>query len=498
MNRSRLAIFCLHILLYTLPLCLKAQDTTALADKCVNLPSNFIDKVNKKASLAEKQLTNKTEKYLAKLQKQEARLKKKLAKIDSLAANNIFNDAIDQYDKFQQKLGSKTTGTASKAKQYLPFFDTLKTTFKFLEQHKDLLKNVKESSGRLKESMSKLQSLDDKLAQAENIKQFVKERRQLLAEQLKKFGLAKELTKYNKRAYYYGQQIQEYKSLLNEPDKLLEKSVGLLNKLPIFREFISKHSELAALFPMPENNGLVNSNGAIIIPGLQTRAQVQQQLQAAIAAGGPNAAVTVQQNIQSAQAQLNKLKDKLNQLGGGNLPAGQAGSDFETPEGFKPNNQKVNSIWKRLEYGTNLQSTRANAFLPTTTDIGLSIAYKLNDKSQIGFGSSAKIGWGNNIRNIRVSGEGFSLRSFVEIKLKGSFNISGGYEQNFRTRFYNTQQLRNQPDNWFSSGLIGVSKTVSVKSKFFKKTKIQLMYDMLWKRQVPVTQPVVFRTGYSF
>jgi hypothetical protein len=491
MNRSRLAIFCLHILLCTLPLCLKAQDTTAFADKWVNLPSNFIDKVNRKASLAEKQLTNKTEKYLAKLQKQEARLKKKLAKIDSLAANNIFNDAIGQYDKFQQNLTSKTAGIASKAKQYLPFFDTLKTSFKFLEENKHLLKNVKESSSRLKESMSKLQSLDDKLAQAENIKQFVKERRQLLTEQLKKFGLAKELTKYNKQAYYYGQQIQEYKALINQPEKLLEKSVGLLNKIPLFREFMSKHSELAALFPIPVNNGLVNSNGAMIIPGLQTRAQVQQQIQTAVASGGPNAAAMVQQNIQSAQGQLNKLKDKLNQLGGGS-------SDFEMPEGFKPNNQKVKSVWQRLEYGTNLQSTRANAFWPTTTDVGLSIAYKLNDKSQIGFGSSAKIGWGNNIRNIRVSGEGFSLRSFVEIKLKGSFNLSGGYEQNFRTRFYNTQQLRNQSNNWFSSGLIGVSKTVSVKSKFFNKTKVQLMYDMLWKKQVPVTQPVVFRTGYSF
>jgi hypothetical protein len=46
--------------------------------------------------------------------------------------------------------------------------------------------------------------------------------------------------------------------------------------------------------------------------------------------------------------------------------------------------------------------------------------------------------------------------------------------------------------------LLGVSKTVSVKSKLLKKTKIQLMYDLLWKKQVPVTQPVVFRTGYGF
>lgn len=494
MNRSSLAMFCPAIILCLLCTRLTAQDAPAIPDKLVNLPTKFIDKVNKKAEQTETQLTKKTEKYLSKLQKQEERLKKKLAKIDSLAANNIFNDAIGQYDKFQQKLNTKTSGITVKAKQYMPFFDTLKTSLKFLDEHKDLLKNVKESSGRLKESMSKLQSLDDKLAQAENIKQFVKERRKLLADQLKKFGLAKELTKYNKQAYYYGQQIQEYKTLINQPEKLLEKSVGLLNKLPLFREFISKHSELAALFPQPHNTGLVNSNGAMVIPGLQTRAQVQQQIMDML--GAANLSPTggagggLQQNIQAAQGQLQKLKDKFL-----NTPLGDGG---EIPEGFKPNTQKTKSLWKRLEYGTNLQSTRANTYWPTTTDIGLAVAYKLNDKSQVGIGSSFKVGWGKNIRNIRVSGEGFSVRSMLEIKLKGSFFISGAYEQNYRARFTNVQQLRNQPDNWFASGLIGVSKSVSVKSKFFKKTKIQIMYDMLWNKQVPVTQPLLFRTGYDF
>lgn len=491
MNRSSMAIFCLPILLCLLCNELNAQDSTALTDKLVNLPTRFIDKVNKNASKAEEQLTHKTEKYLAKLQKQENRLKKKLAKIDSLAANNIFNDAIGQYDKFQQKLSSKTTGIASKAKQYLPFFDTLKTSFKFLEENKHLLKNVKESSGKLKESMSKLQSLDDKLAQAENIKQFVKERRQLLAEQLKKFGLAKELTRYNKQAYYYGQQIQEYKSLINHPEKLLSTSIGLLNKLPIFREFLSKHSELAALFPTPDNNGLVNSNGAMVIPGLQTRTQVQQQIQTAIAASGPNAQAMVQQNIQAAQGQLQQLKNKINQMGGSN-------NDFEMPEGFKANSQKTKNFWRRLEYGTNMQSHKSTYFLPTTTDIGLSIGYKLDDKKIIGIGSSFKMGWGQNIRNIKLSAEGLSIRSFVDIKLKGSFYATGGYEQNYRARFTNMQQLQTQFNNWSASGLIGVSKIVSIKSKWLKKTKLQLLWDFLSYQQRAVEQPVKFRVGYGF
>jgi hypothetical protein len=468
-----------------------AQTCTSMQESLSKLPEKFIDKVNKKAARTEKQLIQKTEKYLAKLQKQEARLKKKLSKIDSLAANNIFDDEVAKYDQYQQKIISKTPEFRAKAKQYLPFFDTLKTSLKFLEQQKDLLKNVKESSGRLKESISKLQSLDNKLAQAENIKKFVKERRQFLAEQLKKFGLAKELTKYNKQAYYYGQQIQEYKTLLNQPEILLEKSVGQLNKIPLFREFISKHSELVALFPLPYNSSLVNNNQAMVIPGLQTRTQVQQQIQTTIAAGGSNAQTMVQQNLQQAKEILSQYKEKVYKIGGGN-------GELEMPEGFKTNNQKTRTFWKRLEYGTNMQSQKSTYFFPTTSDIGLSVGYKLNDKNIIGIGSSFKIGWGQTIRNIKLSAEGLSLRSFIDLKLKGSFFISGGYEQNYWASFKNAQQLINQPNKWSNSGLVGVSKTVSIKTKFFKKTKLQLLWDFMSYQQVPKTQPVLFRGGYNF
>jgi hypothetical protein len=363
-----------------------------------------------------------------------------------------------------------------------------------LEQHKDLLKNVKQSSARLKESMSKLQSLDDKLAQAENIKQFLKERRQLLAEQLKKFGLAKELTKYNKQAYYYGQQIQEYKTLINQPEKLLQKSIGLLSKLAIFREFISKHSELAALFPQPDA-GMLNAGNTI--PGLQTRAQVQQQIQTTVAAGGPNARAMVQQNIQSAQGQLQQLKNKINELGGGSLPAGQAGSDSELPEGFKPNNEKVKSFKKRLQLETNFQSSRSTYAYPSTTDLGISLGFRISKKSIVGIGTAFKMGWGKDIRNIKISASGFSLRSFADVKLKGSFFATAGFEYNYQQPVYAINQIAGLK-NWTQSGLVGISKIVNIKSKYFKKTKLQLLWDALSYHQRLQSQPVKFRIGYGF
>ena len=51
---------------------------------------------------------------------------------------------------------------------------------------------------------------------------------------------------------------------------------------------------------------------------------------------------------------------------------------------------------------------------------------------------------------------------------------------------------------WQQSGLLGLSKMVSLKTKFFKRTKVQVLWDFLSYGEVPRTQPVVFRIGYNF
>jgi hypothetical protein len=81
--------------------------------------------------------------------------------------------------------------------------------------------------------------------------------------------------------------------------------------------------------------------------------------------------------------------------------------------------------------------------------------------------------------------------------LKKSFNLTGGYELNYLTPFSGFQDIR-LLSRWTPSGLIGVSKTVSMKSTVFKKTQISLLWDFLSYEQIPRTQPIVFRVGYSF
>jgi hypothetical protein len=339
--------------------------------------------------------------------------------------------------------------------------------------------------------------MQGKLQQADQVKAFIQQRKQQIKGSIGNItnlpkGLTNEFTGFQKEAYYYSAQLKEYKDMLNDPDKMVQKGLSLLNKLPAFTSFMKQNSELASLFRLPNNYGTPAS-----LAGLQTRSMVQQQIQNQLASGGPNAQQMLQQNLQAAQSQLNTLKDKLNKLGG----SGGSSADMDMPD-FKPNMQRTKSFWQRLEYGSNLQTAKNN-FFPVTTDVGLSVGYKLNDKNTIGVGASYKMGWGQDIKHIKITNQGMGLRSFIDVKLKGSFFLSGGLEYNYQpisSDSLNTNTVMHWDEiaSWSKSGLIGVSKIVSVKSKFFKKTKLQLLFDFLSYQQVPRTQPIKFRVGYTF
>jgi hypothetical protein len=105
------------------------------------------------------------------------------------------------------------------------------------------------------------------------------------------------------------------------------------------------------------------------------------------------------------------------------------------------------------------------------------------------------MGWGKDIQHIDITHQGVGLRSFLEYKLKGSFWMSGGMEWNYRNSFNNVEELKNYT-GWQQSALLGVSKKYKIGQKF--KGNVQLLYDFLWKKQVPVTEAIKFRMGYNF
>lgn len=470
--RLRVLILLLFISNY-----LPAQDS--LSNGSVSL--KFVESLSRKTSAIAGKLDKQSSSALAKMRREEEAIARKLIKSDSAKGTELLASTRIKYEQFESSLSQLSHAT------YSTSLDSISSSLKFLRQNPRLLKASRNSIEKLNTAIANTDELENSFKQAEAIKQFLKERKQLLTEKLNGLGFAKNLKRLNKQAYYFSAQLNEYKGLLNDRKKLERKALEALSKSKLFKDFMRRNSTLASLFRMPGNAN--DPSSFANLAGLQTRTQVNNIIQQQIVIAGPAAQQQFRQNIQDAQSQLNGLKDKVSRMGG-------SGSDLEMPEGFKPNNQKTKSFWKRIEYGTNVQSQKGNNFLPVTSDLGLSVGYKINDRSIIGIGASYKLGWGSNIRHIRLSHEGVGLRSFVDWKIRGSFWLTGGYEQNYTATFRNVDQLRNI-SVWQQSGLIGVSKMVSLKTKFFKKTKVQVLWDFLSSNNA-ISHPIVFRIGYSF
>jgi len=508
------------------------------AGRLLNFSSRLFNRIQGKAADMDKALTQQTKKYLARIQHREDRLHRKLenqlehlyscrrrgdrfsskdslARLsDSIALARLFDGSIQQrYSSLTSKMQTQTgNGMNGLTGEYKPYIDSLTGSLKFLNQHPELLgglggglqganlsvvtsnvsaltSNMPPQLQQLQGSLTQLNQLQAKLQDADQVKQFIRERKEQISRYLSSHeGLAGSLGRQfqgmNQDLYYYSQQVREYKEMLNDPDALTRKALSLLNQLPAFQSFMKQNGQLAGLFGLPGNYGSPQA-----LAGLQTRDQVSQLIQSQVAAGGSGGAAALQANLQSAQSQLDSYKDKLNKLGSGS-------GAIDMPN-FKPNDQKTKRFWKRLEYGANFQTSRNNQYYPTVADLGLSVGYKLGHSNTIGLGTSFKLGLGNGWNHIALSSQGVGLRSFIDVKLKGSFFVSGGFEYNYTRTFGSFRQLP-QLHDWTKSGLIGVSKTVSVKSRVFKKTKISLLWDFLSYSQIPKTQPVLFRVGYQF
>src|SRR5205085_2500887 len=92
-----------------------------------------LSEIEKDMNSINEDIEKKSIKILAKLQKQESKLKDKLASRDGVAAESFF-PANDTYKVLAEKI--KNGLTTKYAAEYIAQFDSLKTGLKFLEQVK--------------------------------------------------------------------------------------------------------------------------------------------------------------------------------------------------------------------------------------------------------------------------------------------------------------------------------------------------------------------------
>lgn len=511
-----------HLLAFVIVVCtgigaVQGQAVDSLAGKTFGFPSRLLSRIGKKASNLNARLTSQTESYLSKMARREERMRQKLERVDSAGAASLFGNSAQRYAALEQRI---RTDTGSKGKLYSgtypAYLDSLQGSVSFLKQNPALVggsgagaTDGTRAMTQLQGANSELQTLQARMGDADAAKAFLQQRKQQIGAYIAQHAgmsglLGREYAGMNQGVYYYSQQLREYEEQWTSPEALEQKTLAALNRVPAFQTFMKENSMLGGLFHVPAGYGSPQG-----LSGLQTRDQVAALVQGqaggmaaagaggsgGIGAGGATDAAggggmaALQSKLQNAQSQLDNYKSKLGALGAGN-------GNMDMPD-FKPNDQKTKTFWKRLEYGADFQTTHNNYYFPLVTDLGLSLGYKLGHNNVIGVGASYKLGWGSGIQHIAFSSQGVGLRSFLQIRIKGSFSATGGFEYNYTTPFTEFQQLK-QLQYWTTVGLIGVSKTVSLKNRVFKKTSVSLLWDFLSYQSVPKTQPILFRIGYTF
>jgi len=482
---------------------ISAQQRDTVSEKQAHLSARTFDRIRRHTAALNARLGDQTSSYLQGIAQKEERLEQRLTGIDPVGARQLFSGSAANYKALALRIrtdsGRQRQGFSG---AYPAYLDSLQGSVAFVKQNPELLAGGAGELGKVQAAASQLQALQARMNDADLAKAYVRQREQLIGQYLAQHGLtggpfAGLYGGMKRDVYYYGQQLREYKEMWSNPDRLEQGVLGVLNRFPAFRTFMKNNSLLGGVFKLPGGYGTPQA-----ISGLQTRADVAANVQSklgtgATAGGGfsgsqPGAGTgtaVLQGNLQAAESQLDGYKGRLSALGAGN-------GDLDMPD-FKPNDQKTHTFWKRLEYGADMQTSRTNYYFPTVTDFGFSLGYKLGHNNIVGIGASYKLGWGNGIQHVAFTSQGVGLRSFVQIRIKGSFSASGGFEYNYTTPFVSYQQLK-QLQCWTKSGLLGVTKTVSMKNRVFKKTTVSLLWDFLSYGQIPKTQPILFRIGYNF
>jgi hypothetical protein len=428
-------------------------------------------------------LQTRSDKVLETLFKDENRLRDRLGHKDSLRAAQLFADNASIYQKLKNNLRPDSAAIPLHSiSSYIPRLDSMNVLTKLLQQKGAINGLSPGIGGKALALGTQLGQLQQQLQRADDIRQFTNARMQQLKDKLSGYDLGSKLSGMNKEVYYYQQQLEQYKGILRDKQKMTNLALTTIAKLPVYQELMQKNSWLSALFPMPAGTGTAQA-----LAGSQTRESVEQELMSRFGGLSANPIEYMQGQVASTQQGIDGLQDKFSRQGG----LGNA-ADVTMPD-FKPNGQKVKSFLQRLEFGFNMQSQPGTTILPTTSALGLTAGYNLSDRATVGLGASYNIGWGHSLDHIHMSSQGMSMRSYLDVKAKGSIWITGGLEYNYLPAL---DHLAGLPplDLWQKSALIGLTKKYKVGKR---NGNLQLLYDFLSNDHLPHTQPLLFRIGYT-
>src|SRR5258707_1256426 len=154
-----------------------AQDQPDKATGVLTFPSRLFHKIQNKTASLDDQLTRQTQKYLRRMARREARLQRKLFKVDSSAAKSLFAGTAEKYAALSQKLANDT-GSAQihLTGEYQAYTDSLQGMLKFLQT------NPSANSPQLQSSLKQFLALQAKMQDADQVKAYLRQRKQQISQ----------------------------------------------------------------------------------------------------------------------------------------------------------------------------------------------------------------------------------------------------------------------------------------------------------------------------
>ncbi|WP_126248146.1 hypothetical protein [Chitinophaga rhizosphaerae] len=467
------APFWVMLIVSMYPTIMRAQNATQRS-ATVN-PLSMLEQYASRATSFASKIKQSSKSILDRSFRFERRLADRIGRKDTAKAAQMRCEMARRYDELEKIINDSAVLDPMHS-LYVPTLDSAAVLLKLFESF-PLTPAQQQTLQQLQQRMNELQQT---LTRSNLLQQALSERVRTLRSSVGNLGLPDNFKSITRQILAYKNTLAEYRALANEPDKLLAKLLQSAASSRLFGDLFRRYSMLAAILPP--------SPDIAILP---LQAGTMQVRSAVLSSMGPNAAsASFAQSLQGQSAATNvlqQIKDKLAAL--------KQDRNLDEPADKEPADRKRRTGIKKLELGTNFQTAKSSQYFPTTSDIGLSLGYRMNERSTFGIGASYKMGWGKSIRHISLSHEGLSLRSFLNARVKGSFYATGALEYHYQKAF---SEMANLPAlrKWRQSALLGIMKDMPLGNRLLKRTQFQLLVDLL-AIQTPYP-PVQFRVGYQF
>lgn len=434
------------------------------------------------------------EKYNKRVQRQQARLLQKLSRKKKTYAARLKRKDSAGYARYQQQQVSfDSISNLNKNKNVIhstrvkgsAAIDSLAAIQQFLQ-----LKTNTSNSDELAPYIGELSKL--KLDQQRNnqVSELINQRFNTLKSINTSAKDIKGFKSIDKQVFYAKEKIKVFKQINDEPSKVEEQALEMLQGQQGFDQLMDKASG------RPTTNSNMTASDLEKM-GYQTKRQVNEQLQQKFGSnlGGIQQSMGKQisdyqdklKEVKAATGTLKQSKQSLRQLKTINKPS------------FRVNPMRGMPFSKRIEKQWNFQTNRATVDgTPAMLQLSAMAGFKHTPNLTYGAGVATAIGLGRNWNNIKFSFEGIGVRTFAEWQWQYSIGAYAGYERMFKQAVFSKtnetipsiKENAHSTNTFSESILIGLTKRYRINEKM--NGSIQVLYD-IWYKEKGLRTPIQLR-----